>query len=87
MSGQGDRLMSNKKCKLPEGSRRQPGRRTAVPSKPGSESSLRDCENQLTVLFDYQSSSLITSLPKNPTLSSGERRGSDAGKEGRLDTP
>ncbi|KAL5528515.1 BRR2 [Sanghuangporus sanghuang] len=38
---------------------------TAVLSVLGSESSLRDCENQLIELFDYQSFGLITKFLKN----------------------
>ncbi|KAL5507360.1 BRR2 [Sanghuangporus vaninii] len=38
---------------------------TAVLSILGSESSLRDCENQLIELFDYQSFGLITKFLKN----------------------
>lgn len=38
---------------------------TAVLSILGSESSLRDCENQLMELFEYQSFSLITKFLKN----------------------
>ena len=61
-SSQGDRLMSNRKCKLPEAPTEKA---TAMLSVPGSESYLRDCGNQLTVLSDYQSFSLITKFLKN----------------------
>ena len=69
-SSQGDRLMSNmsnKKCKLPEASTEKA---IAMLSVPGSESCLRDCGNQLTMLSGYQSFSLITNLREESTGSS-----------------
>ena len=78
----GGRLMSNKKCKLPEGSTKKA---TAVLSILGSESSFRDCENQLTVLFDHQGPDLTTKLrrSRDAIVWCTKLADSDAGKRPR----